>query len=59
MFIIDFSSLRWRPLKGRDTKMMDNIQAKDEDLQRGQWLTEGGLEVRYGGLTNGYLGAIQ
>ena len=59
MFIIDFSSLRWRPLTGRDTKFNDNIQNKDEDLRRGQWLTEAGLEVRFGGLTNGYLGAIQ
>ncbi|MAH46433.1 hypothetical protein CMI37_11415 [Candidatus Pacearchaeota archaeon] len=59
MFIIDFSSLRWRPLRGGDTKFQDNIQNKGEDARRGQWLTEAGLEVRYGGLTNGYLGAIQ
>lgn len=58
MFIIDFSSIRWRPLLGRDTKFMDNIQNKDEDLRRGQWLTEAGLEVRSGGLTNGYVGNI-
>ena len=58
MFIVDFSALRWRPLKNSDTKFMDNIQNKDEDLRRGQWLTEGGLEVRFGGLTCGYLGEI-
>ncbi len=58
MFIVDFSALRWRPMKNRDTKFMDNIQNKDEDLRRGQWLTEGGLEVRFGGLTCGYLGEI-
>lgn len=58
MFIIDFSALRWRPLKNRDTKFQDNIQNKDEDLRRGQWLTEAGLEVRFGGLTCGYLGEI-
>ncbi len=58
MFIVDFSALRWRPLRGRDTKFQDNIQNKDEDLRRGQWLTEAGLEVRYGGLTCGYLGEI-
>ena len=57
-FVIDFSALRWRPMKGRDTKFMDNIQDKDEDLIRGQWMTEGGLEVRYGGLTCGYVGAF-
>lgn len=59
MFIIDFSALKWRPLAGRDTKFQDNIQNKDEDLRRGQWLTEAGLEMEYGGLTCGYLGAIQ
>ena len=58
MFLIDFSSLRWRPLKNRDTKFKDNIQNKDEDLRRGEWLTEAGLEVRFGGLTNGYIGNI-
>ena len=58
MFIVDFSALRWRPMRNRDTKFMDNIQNKDEDLRRGQWMTEAGLEVRYGGLTCGYLGEI-
>ena len=59
MFIIDFSALRWRPLRDSDTKFMDNIQNKDEDLRRGQWMTEGGLEVRMGGLTCGYIGEIE
>ncbi len=58
MFIIDFSAIRWRPLRGRDTNFKDNIQNKDEDLRRGQWMTEGGLEVRYGGLTCGYIGGF-
>jgi hypothetical protein len=56
--LVDFSALRWRHTKGRDTKFMDNIQAKDEDLRRGQWFTEGGLEVWYGGMSLGYLGNI-
>ncbi len=59
MFMVDFSSIRWRPLRGADTKMMDNIQNKDEDLRRGQWLTEAGLEVRFGGLTNAYIGGFE
>lgn len=54
-FIIDFSSLKWRYVKGRDTTFQDNIQTKGEDVQRGQWFTEGGLEVDAAGLTNGYL----
>ena len=59
LWIIDFSSLRWRHMPGRDTHFEDNIQGNDEDTQKGQWLTEGGLEVRYGGLTNGYIGNMQ
>lgn len=55
MWLIDFSALRWRFMKSRDTKFQDNIQNPGEDAQRGQWMTEGGLEVRYGGLTCGYL----
>ena len=58
MYIIDFSSLRYRPLRNRDTKFQDNIQNKGEDLIRGQWMTEWGLEVTMGGLTNAYLGNI-
>lgn len=57
-FIMDFSALRYRPMKGRDTDFQDNIQNKGEDVVRGQWLTEAGFEVRYGGLTCGYLGTI-
>ena len=58
MFIIDFSAIRFRYLKGRDTTPTDNIQAKDEDLRRGEWLTEAGLEVNYGALTCGYIGGF-
>jgi hypothetical protein len=54
MFIIDPTSLVYRPL--RDTKFKDNIQAPDEDRIKGQWLSEVGLEVQYGGLTNAYIG---
>lgn len=53
-FIIDGSANRYRAY--RDTFNKDNIQDNDEDLQKGQWLTEAGLEVRYGGLTQGFIG---
>jgi hypothetical protein len=56
--IVDMSSLRWRHTKGRDTKFEDNIQLPGEDLRKGQWFTEGGLEVFWGGLTNGYIGNL-
>ena len=58
LWIIDFSALRWRYMTGRDTKTIDDIQLRGEDATRGMWITEGGLEVRYGGLTCGYLGNI-
>jgi len=52
-FIIDPSALIYRYM--RDTKMQDNIQANDADNQKGQWLTEAGLEIRHE-KTMGYLG---
>lgn len=45
MFVIDPSSMKYRYL--RDTTFKDNIQANDEDTQRGQWLTEAGLEINH------------
>jgi len=58
MWIIDFSALKWRYLRNRDTKFKDNVQNNDEDRRKGLWLTEGGLQVDYGGLTCGYLGNV-
>ena len=58
MWILDFSSLKYRFLKGRDTHHRENIQNRDEDSFKGMWLTECGLEVQRGGLTMGYLGNI-
>lgn len=54
MFIIDPTAIIYRPL--RDTRFKDNIQDNDEDRRRGQWLTEAGIEVQYGGTTMKYLG---
>lgn len=56
MFVVDPTAIIYRPLRGRDTHFKDNIQANDEDRKRGQWLTEGGIEVQYGGLTQAYIG---
>ena len=52
-FIIDPSAIIYRYM--RDTKMQDNIQANDADTQKGQWLTEAGLEIRHE-KTMGYIG---
>lgn len=57
-FICDFDAIKWAPLSGRDTKATDDVQTKDEDVRRGFYMTEGGLEVDYGGLTMAYLGNI-
>lgn len=57
-FIIDFDALKWAPLQGRDTKAKDDVQDADEDVRRGFFQTEGGIEVGYGGLTSAYLGNI-
>lgn len=43
--IFDPSALRYRYM--RDTQMQDNIQANDADEQKGQWLTECGLEMEH------------
>ncbi len=58
MFVVDFDALKWAPLEGRDTKAKDDVQADDEDVRRGFFQTEGGIEVGYGGLTMAYLGNI-
>jgi hypothetical protein len=44
-FIIDASAMKYRYMN--DTVAQDNIQANDADEQKGQWLTECGLEVRH------------
>jgi hypothetical protein len=46
-FHIDPSGIRYRPLRGRDTKFKDNIQANDADERKGQWLTECGAEFHH------------
>ena len=43
--IIDPSSIKYRHL--RDTAFKDNIQANDADAEKGQWLTEAGLELEH------------
>jgi hypothetical protein len=53
ILVVDPSAIKYRYL--RDTKMQDNIQAPDSDTQKGQWLTEAGLEVHHE-RTMAYLG---
>lgn len=57
-FCIDFDALKYVYMKDRDTKTMDDVQQKDEDVRRGFIQTECSIMVDYGGLTMGYLGNI-
>lgn len=43
--ILDPSSLKYRTF--RDTTFKDNIQANDADSEKGQWISEVGLEVEH------------
>ena len=45
LFVFDPSVLIYRYM--RDTKSQDNIQANDADEQKGQWLSECGLEMQH------------
>lgn len=58
MLIVDFSALKWRPMRNRDTKFRDNVQDNDADTKKGFWQTEAGLEVWHGGLTLGWIGGM-
>jgi hypothetical protein len=58
MFGLDFDSIRYVALRDSDTKIMDDVQAKDEDVRRGFYQTECGLQVDRGGTTMFYLGNI-
>lgn len=57
MFIINPRGIKYRYLKGRDTHFKDNIQANDADAQKGEWLSEIGLEVHHE-KTMAYLGGM-
>lgn len=46
-FIINPAGIRYRPLRGRDTKFQDNIQSPGDDETKGQWLTEAGAEFHH------------
>ena len=58
MFILDFSSITYVTLAGRDTKAKDDIQQKDEDVRRGFVQTECSVQLDRGGVTCAYLGNV-
>lgn len=57
LFVIDPTAIKYRPLRNRDTKFMDNIQANDADSNKGQWISEVGIEFNHL-KTMKYLGAV-
>jgi hypothetical protein len=46
MVALATEDLYYRPLQGRDTKLMTNIQLPDEDGIRDMYMTEAGMELR-------------
>lgn len=58
MWILDFASINYVTLKGRDTKVRDDVQNRDEDVRRGYIQTECSVELARGGLTCAYIGNI-
>ena len=44
MLFIDIWSLKYRPLKNRDTKLLKNRQNNGDDFRKDEYLTEAGLE---------------
>lgn len=58
MFVLDFASLKYVAMKGRDTKTKDDVQLPDEDVRRGFIQTDCSIMVDRGGLTCAYLGNI-
>jgi hypothetical protein len=58
MYILDMSAIKYVAMKGRDTKALDDVQNKDEDVKRGLWMTECSLMVDYAGQSCGYIGGF-
>jgi hypothetical protein len=58
MFVLDMSAFTYVTMKGRDTKVTDDVQLKDEDLRRGFIQTDCSVELDMGGVTCGYIGNI-
>jgi len=58
-FVVDFDAISYVTQTGRpDGRAKDDVQTDDEDVRRGFWQSDCGMEVHYGGLTMAYLGNI-
>jgi hypothetical protein len=45
--ILDVGNVRWRPLTDSDTTFLKGRQETDRDARKDEWITEGGIEVRF------------
>lgn len=45
--ILDIQNIKYRYMQGRDTELLKNRQNNGDDFRRDEWLTEGGLELRF------------
>lgn len=57
-WIIDFSCVRYVYQKGRNTRVKDDVQNKDEDVRRGFVQSDCSIRLDKGGLTCAYLGGV-
>lgn len=46
-FVVDMSSIKYRPYQDSDTMLLTNRQARDFDGRKDEWLTEYGLEMKF------------
>lgn len=46
-FIIDVAKLKYRPLRGRDTAYIENVQNPGDDAVKNEFKTECGLEINH------------
>lgn len=44
-FLVDMNDVRMRPLRTRDTRYMENLQAPDEDSEKHEFRTEWSIEI--------------
>ena len=44
--VLDMEEVSYRLLTGRDTQLVTNIQAADEDGERDMYITEAGVQVK-------------
>lgn len=44
--VLDMDEVSYRPLTGRDTTLLTNIQENDEDGERDMYITEAGVQVK-------------